>query len=81
MSNAENYVKLFPQRQEQVQAALAAIDAKDGQPCIGCKFSAACADLHLACKPYHRWMHGRSGLGPREPIRTTYEESFREVDL
>lgn len=79
--SAESYVKLFPLRQEQVQAALLAIDAKDGQPCIGCPLSAACADQHLACKPYHRWMHGRPPLGIREPTRAIYEESFREDDL
>lgn len=78
---AENYVALFPLRQEQIQDSLRAMDAKDGQPCIGCKLSAACADLHLACRPYHRWIHGRSSLGQREPTRTIYEVTFREDDL
>ena len=80
MSTAENYAKLFPLRQEQVQEALRAMDANDKQPCIRCPFSAACADLHMACKPYHRWMQGRLPLGIRKPTRAIYEESFREDD-
>jgi len=59
-------------RQDEVQALLRLMSRSDGQPCIGCPWSAACADLELACAAFRAWVNGnRLGVlrASREPSR------------
>jgi hypothetical protein len=80
MKKPEVYDLIFPERQGQVQEALKALDQRDGQPCIGCPLSAACADQELACVPFHRWVHLKPAVGMRQPTREIYEGVFRDDD-
>jgi hypothetical protein len=80
MNAPERYVSLFPERQETVQETLHALDAEDGQPCIDCPLSAACADQQLACQPFHRWVHAKVASGKRVPTRAIYEGVFKHED-
>jgi hypothetical protein len=61
-------------RQDDVQALLRASSKEDGQPCLGCPHSAACADLELACRAFRAWIQGLSAAGrQREPSRRDFQ--------
>lgn len=59
-------------RQDEVQAVLTALP-EDGQPCVGCRHSAACADLELACHAFRCWV----GAARQAQGSANYEPSRR----
>ena len=70
-------------RFDEVQEALRAMDRRDGQPCLGCAHSPACADMELACRPFNQWV--QLGTAPsqdlaRAPSRRHFLAAFKGGD-
>lgn len=70
-------------RQAEIQEVLQimARSKGDNQPCIGCRHSAECADLELACRAFRAWV-GNSSWVPshREPSRRHYIAVMNQED-